>query len=81
MHVDSARDAKKQENNAWEQFKVLKPLKERSISKALVSTMWVITWKMADGKKSVRARLVAKGYLDPNSKEGNVGTSGCVSLR
>ena len=34
-----------------------------------------------DGVKSVKARLAAKGFQDPDLKEGLVETSGCVSLR
>ena len=36
---------------------------------------------MADGQKSVKARLAAKGYQDPDLQAGPVDTSGCVSLR
>ena len=36
---------------------------------------------MVDGQKSVGARLVARGYQDPDLREGLVDTSGCVSLR
>ena len=35
----------------------------------------------ADGVKTVKARPVAKGYQDPDLKDGLVETSGCVSLR
>ena len=34
-----------------------------------------------DGIKKVEARLVAKGFQDPDLTEGLVDTSGCVSLR
>ena len=40
-----------------------------------------MTWKMVDGKECVKARLAAKGFQDPDSKEGLVDTTGCVSLR
>ena len=43
-------------------------------------TRWVLTWKMADGEKSVKARLAAKSFLDPFLQEGLADTSGCVRL-
>ena len=36
---------------------------------------------MADGRRSIRARLVARGYQHPDLQEGVVDTSWCVSLR
>ena len=36
---------------------------------------------MVDGKKDVKACLVAKGRQDPDVGDGLVETSGCVSLR
>ena len=36
---------------------------------------------MADGRKSVKARLVATGYQEPDPQGGVADTSGCVSLR
>ena len=36
---------------------------------------------MAEGEKCVKARLAAKGFQDPDLKDGLVETSGCVSLR
>ena len=47
----------------------------------LVDTRCVLSWETAERKKCVKARLVAKGFQDPDSKNGLVETSGCVSLR
>ena len=49
--------------------------------KQLVDTRWVLTWEMAEGKKCVKARIAAKGFQDPDLKDGLAETSGCVSLR
>ena len=90
MHFDVARDAEasrrgKSPNlqffNAETQFKVFRLRQEGSIYKAVPSTRWVLTWRVVDGKKSVEACPVAKGYQDPDLKDGNVDTSGRVTLR
>ena len=52
-----------------------------SCSKAIVGTRWVLTWKIVDQTKNAKARLAAKGYQDPDLKEGPVETAGRVSLR
>ena len=41
----------------------------------------VLTWKVANGVKTVKARLAAKGRQDPDLEDGLVETSRCVSLR
>ena len=56
-------------------------LSARKVQKQIVQTRWVLTGKMADGQKCVKTRLVATGFQDPDSKDGLVETSGCVSLR
>ena len=38
-------------------------------------------WKVVDGKKTVTARLVAKGYQDPDLKEDKMDIAGCVRRR
>ena len=42
--------------------------------------MRVLNWKIADGEKCVEARLVARGYPYPDSKDGNVDAGGRASL-
>ena len=64
-HADPAREAKERKLVAWKQFKVLMPVKMDSQSKDVVDTRWALTWREAGGAKTVRARLVAKGYQDP----------------
>ena len=81
LHADLAPDAEAQKLNARRQFNVRKPPEGGSISIDVFNTSWVRTWKKAGGRRSVKARLVARGYWGPDLEDGNVDTSGCVSLR
>ena len=60
---------------------MFEPSSECNVSKQIVQTGWALTWQLADGGKSVEARLVAKGYQGPDLKEGVADFSGRVSLR
>ena len=40
----------------------------------------MLTWEMVDDKKNVKALSVAKGYQDPDPKDGFVDTLGRVSF-
>ena len=62
-------------------FKAPEPNTGGAPSKSIVDVRWVLTWKMVEDKKAVEARLVGKGYQEPDSKTGIVGASGCVILR
>ena len=42
-------------------------------AKDIVDTRWVLTWKEVDGRKTVKARFVAKGYQDPDLRDSNAG--------
>ena len=81
MHADLAREAEARELFARKQFEVFRPLKEGSNSKSVLSTRRLLTWKMADDRDNAKARLVARGYQEPDLKEGGVDKSGRVSLR
>ena len=74
QYEDLARDAKVTELDAWKQFKAFEHPKESNIPMAVVSTGLARTRKMADGKECAQERLVAKGYQDPDLKDGNVDT-------
>ena len=50
-------------------------------SKVVADSRCVLTWKMADGKRDVKALLAAKGYRDPDLKGDFVKTSGRAILR
>ena len=67
--------------DAWCKFKVFSPVPWRDVAKDMVDTRWVLTWKLVDGKRTVKARLVARGFQDPDLAAGLVDTSSCVSLR
>ena len=73
--------AKTRELDAWTQFKVFNPLEPGRCTKEVVGARWVLTRKMVEGVKTVKARLAAKGHQDPDLKEGLAETSGSVSLR
>ena len=40
-------------------------VKKINCSTKSISSRWVLTWKMIDGQLDVKARLVIKGFLDP----------------
>ena len=73
--------AKSHELAAWTQFKVYSPMGPGKCNEAVVGNRWVLTWMMVERVKTVKARLAAKGYQDPDLKDGLVETSRCVSLR
>ena len=52
-----------------------------NVSNQMVQAKRVITGKMAEGQKSVKARLAAKGYQDTDIRGGVADTPGCVCLR
>ena len=51
------------------------------VGKEVVETRWVLTWKDLEGKRTVKARLVARGFQDPDLAAVLADTSSCVSLR
>ena len=62
MHAELVQDGKRRELEAWGKFEAFSPLNARRAQKQLVDTRWVLTWKMAEGKKCVKARFAAKGF-------------------
>ena len=81
VYEKDALAAKARELDAQTQFKVDSHMDAGKCNKKAVGTRWALTWKMVEGVKTVKARTAAKGYRDPDLKDGLVGTSGCVSLR
>ena len=57
------------------------PMEPRECYKDVAGARWVLTWKVVDGVKTVKARLAAEGRQDPDLKDGLVETSGCVSMQ
>ena len=80
MQAYLVRGAKVMRLDAWKRFRVSGTSKVGDISKAVVNTRWVLTWKMADGQKCVKACQAAEGFRDPDLKDGNDDASGFVSL-
>ena len=51
------------------------------MARDIAGTRWVLTWKSVEGRRTVKARLVARGFQDPDLAAGLVDTSSCVSHR
>ena len=73
--------AKCRELDAWCKFQVFSPVPRTKVTKDVVETRWVLTWKALEGKRAAKARLVARGFQDPDLANGLFDTSSCVSLR
>ena len=73
--------AKKRELDTWCKFQVFLLALWKEVSKGIVDTRGVLTWKFSEGKKTVEARLVARGLQDPDLAEGLADASSCVSTR
>ena len=65
-HAELVRAAKIGKLGAWKKFDVSEPRRDRDVSNRIAQTRWVLTWKRADGRKTVKARLATKGYRDPD---------------
>ena len=73
--------AKGRELDAWCKFQVFSPVPQTTVTKDGVETRWVPTWKDLDGKRTVKARLAARGFQDPDLADGLADTPSCVSPR
>ena len=73
------RDAKVKELGA--KVKEFEPFGERDIPNAAASSRLVLTCKIVNGRKCIKACLVAKLRQGPDLEDGKVDASGCVSLR
>ena len=80
-HADLAQEAGLRDPTAWKKFDVYAARNVCNVSKKIVQTRLVLTWKMVDAKESVQARLVAKGFQYPDPQRGIVDTTCCVGLR
>ena len=61
-HVNLVRATEGTELEAWKYFGVAQPLNKGELGEVAVDTQWVLTWKMLQGVKTVKARLVARGF-------------------
>ena len=50
-------------------YDAMKPVRRIDASTRAITSRWVLTWKMIDAKLGVKARLVIKGFLDPQLNE------------
>ena len=66
--------------DAWCKFKVPSPVFWKNVAADIADARWVLTWKSAGGRRTVEARLVARGFQDPDLAAGLVDTTSCVSL-
>ena len=60
LHVDLTRDARAENPDASQQFKIPRLLTAGSNSEAVVETRWMITWEMTGGKENAKARSAPK---------------------
>ena len=79
--VKEVEAAKRRELDAWCKFQVFSPVLGTRVTKDVVETRRVPTWKDLDGKRAAKDRWVARGFQGPDLAEGLVDTSSCVSLR
>ena len=61
IHADSVEAGKLRELEDWEKSDVFSPHEARKVQKQIVQTRWILTWGRVDGRKCVKARIVAKG--------------------
>ena len=64
--LDGVLAAKKRELDARGEFQVFPPVLRREVSKGIVDTRWALAWKFFEGQKTVKAKLVARGFQDPD---------------
>ena len=61
-------------------FDDFKPVKPHVSARPAAGPRRALTWKVADGRATVKRRLVTNGFQDPDLKNGLVETAGRVSL-
>ena len=81
VRSDLVRQAKAKESDAWGQFKVSPPMKMGVLSKDAAASRWAMTWKEVKGDETAELREGARGYQDPDLKDGDVDIAGSASGR
>ena len=81
MRADLVHEGKIRGLADWEKFDVYSQHEACNAQKQIAQTRRVLTWKLADGEKCVKARLAAESFQDPDLQGGPADTSGCVSIR
>ena len=77
VYADLMGKAGGRDLGARKQFKVSTPVKFGPQSSDIADTRRALTWKEVGGKKTAKDRPVAKGYQDPNLRDGSVDSAGC----
>ena len=73
-HVNECRESMVKELTRWHKHQAWKRGPLREAQNALTSK-WVLKWKQVDGKKTVKARLVAQGFKDRQSVQNYASTT------
>ena len=81
LHEGLMSAARVREPNDCKEFEDSQPLQSGTPSKSIADARRALTWKMVDGKKDPKARLVAESDQCPDLADGLVETSGRVGLR
>ena len=63
QNFTAVQAARLKELKSWHSFGAWK-LADRSTAKNVIDSRWVIKWKMIEGKKAIKARLVVRGFKD-----------------
>ena len=66
MHAELVAAGMSRELAPCGTFDVSSRYEDGEVRKQIVQTRWVLTWKMVDGKKCVKARPVAEGAQAPD---------------
>ena len=75
-HAELVRKVKGRELDARRQYTVFPPVQTGAQARGVVDTRWVLSWKEVRGKKAAEARMVARGYQDPDLEGGDVVIAG-----
>ena len=78
---DLAKKAKAKGLEARGHLRIYSPIQPGSQQKELADARRVLTWKAVEGLKTVKARLVARGFQGPDRRMGHVDSAGSVSCR
>ena len=63
QHIEEVMAAMLEELRSWQGHNAWQLLLRKG-AKNIIDSRWVIKWKMIDGKKSIKARLVVRGFKD-----------------
>ena len=63
QHHELVVRAKKNELNSILKHDAMKAVRKAECTTKSITSRWVLTWKMIDGKLDVKARLAIKGFM------------------